>query len=236
MALGLLGAPALNGFSGASVIVAGVIWSLAYEALFYAWLPLLRVTVPHAGRVPRILLSSSVVAIACFTLLHLAPVRLLGFLGGIAAAVLVRSQLVSRLARTPAAGLVAIGCTVAAVGLFPTSYAAVPTGLLAIAFSIIAGGNTLFGVLTARVSRMLGEISYGIYLLHGIILFVAFHLSIPHAESLSGTAHCLVGVLCTPVLVASAYFLFTCVERPWIEWAHQRVPRFPRQDAATARA
>ena len=231
LALGLLGAPALNEFSGASVIVAGVIWSLAYEALFYAWLPLLCVTVPNAERVRGALLSVSVVAIVCFVLLHLAPVRLLGFLGGIAAAVLVRSQLVSRLARTPAAGVVAIGCTAAAVGLFPTSYAPVPTGLLAMAFIIIAGGNTLFGVLTAGVSRMLGEISYGIYLLHGIILFVAFYLLIPNAQSLSGTAHCLVAVLCTPVLVAIAYFLFTCIERPWIEWAHQRGPRFPRQNA-----
>ena len=48
--------------------------------------------------------------------------------------------------------------------------------LLFVAFFLLVFGNDIFGLLSSPASKLLGEISYSIYLLHGILLFVAFSL------------------------------------------------------------
>ena len=42
---------------------------------------------------------------------------------------------------------------------------------LTIAFGLISAGNSLFGSFTARSSRALGDLAYGVYLLHGLLLY-----------------------------------------------------------------
>jgi peptidoglycan/LPS O-acetylase OafA/YrhL len=49
--------------------------------------------------------------------------------------------------------------------------------LLTIVFTVIAAGNSIFGLLQIPVSRKLGEISYGIYLFHGLILYATLQLT-----------------------------------------------------------
>jgi len=41
-------------------------------------------------------------------------------------------------------------------------------------FLLIVLGNSMFGLFRSRASVLLGEISYSIYLLHGIILYALF--------------------------------------------------------------
>ena len=88
--------------------------------------------------------------------------------------------------------------------------------LIAIAFSIIACGNTLFGLLITPASRTLGEMSYSIYLLHSILLFVTFNFMVgsvePHA--LSPLAHWFVIVGITPILVSTCFVTFMLIENP----------------------
>ena len=45
---------------------------------------------------------------------------------------------------------------------------------MSVLFYSVARGNSLFGMLTSRASILLGEISYSIYLLHGVVLYVLF--------------------------------------------------------------
>jgi len=59
---------------------------------------------------------------------------------------------------------------------FETSYGVTQFVLLGGVFSMIVLGNSLFGILKLNFSRILGEISYSIYLLHGIVLFIIYKL------------------------------------------------------------
>lgn len=56
--------------------------------------------------------------------------------------------------------------------LFRKSFAFAPLILLTPVFSIVASGHTLFGALTLRSIRWMGEISYSTYLLHGFLIWL----------------------------------------------------------------
>lgn len=215
------GAPNLNGIQRTWTIVAGVTWSLPYEWLFYCSLPLLALTVRVIPPFRYIALS-----IVCVTgLILLDPqfhflkqmsAPLLSFLGGIAAAFTVRSDSFRRFAVRWTSSIILLGCIVLAIAAYPSINGPVPVFLLAVAFILIAGGNTLFGVLVSPVSRTLGEMAYSIYLLHGITLFVVFNfmLGITASSELTPLTHWLLMVLITPVLVSVSFITFRLIESP----------------------
>jgi peptidoglycan/LPS O-acetylase OafA/YrhL len=68
----------------------------------------------------------------------------------------------------------ALGCLV--IGMISTAKPYGPTLILSCGFFFIcvACGNDLAGLLRTRGSLVLGECSYGIYLLHGIVLSLLF--------------------------------------------------------------
>jgi peptidoglycan/LPS O-acetylase OafA/YrhL len=87
---------------------------------------------------------------------------------------------------------------------------------MTIAFCLVAGGNSIFGVLKYRVSRALGEMAYSMYLMHGILLFVAFHflIGLPAAKELSPVQYWAVIVMLTPVLIVVCGMTFRFIEKP----------------------
>jgi len=96
--------------------------------------------------------------------------------GMIAAAV--RKPLASALAQIPqwALSAAALGVVALAVTGFDSMYDVAPELLLGAGFLLIVSGATLFGLLLTRPARRLGDISYGIYLLQGPVLLLAFSL------------------------------------------------------------
>lgn len=220
------GVPDLNGVDGTSHIVASVTWSLRYEWPFYFALPLMALLLGRRPPLRYVVLGAVATAICVYPMPPAWIFPAQAFLGGIAAAVLARSGVFRRWAQTPpasAAILVLLGVVVAR---FPTAFDWRPLMLLAAAFALIAGGNTLFGALTHPVSRTLGEMAYSIYLLHGIVLFglFAFVLGVDHAKSLTPLQHWGVLVVLAPVLIGICYATFRCIEYPAMH----------RTDAATA--
>ena len=95
---------------------------------------------------------------------------------------------------------------------------AAPSLLLSIAFVLISAGNMLYGTFSSNLSRLLGEISFSIYLLHGIFLYVMFTLLIvpSGAKLLSPVQYCLVIAGMTPVLILTCYVTYTRIERPGV--------------------
>jgi peptidoglycan/LPS O-acetylase OafA/YrhL len=235
----ILGGPDINGVVNTSTIIAGVTWSLPYEWFFYAALPVLGL--PLFVPTPKRYIVLSIIGVAGFMMLSPFPMRLLAFAGGIAASLAVRNARLCNLARTQTATLLAVCCLLLTVSLFDTAYAPLPLLLLSVAFVIVACGNTLFGALTNSSSRMLGDMSYSIYLLHGIMLFCAFRLLLgaDRSAALSTTQHCAVAILSTPVLIAVSFVTYRVIELPGM----RRVPRLeawlqqhlPWVAAATAR-
>ncbi len=186
--------PALNGFGNTWLVTAGVTWTLQFEWLFYLALPLIAcATAPRRWVVASALCLLGFVFAAEFY----KSTVLFAFGSGMFAALCCEEPRIVRLARSPWGNLFSIGPLVFAVAYFPVAYAWGPPmplpadfyvlALMTVAFIAIAGGSTLFGLLRHPICKALGDLSYGIYLLHGIVLYVVFRfiVGIPRAASLS---------------------------------------------------
>ncbi len=203
------------------LVTAGVAWTLHYEWLFYFILPLLalmRGVIPSAA---ALLLALLALAIENWSRIN--TVLLLNFSAGMASAVLIRNQTLRILLVSSAASAFAIACIGLAFTLCPTPFSASAIGLLWLAFTIIAAGNSFFGVLTLPICRQLGEITFGIYLLHGPLLFILLRLvvGLPMAASLTPAEHWLLIMTITPILIGIALLSFIWIERPCMQAAPQ---------------
>lgn len=194
---------------------AGVTWTLVYEWGFYLALPLLA-WFAHARRVTWLLVGfllllglrpSFEVQQCLFFGLGIAVCHARRWLGE-------RPWFLSRQASLLALLLLAGAYLqdglnplfVGAVYLFPT-------------FLILAMGNDLFGLLSTPGSRVLGNASYSIYLLHGPILFALLGLGLPKAMVLgwSMPAYWAVGCLAAIGVSAISALTFWLIENPAIE-------------------
>lgn len=229
----IIGASDLNGIKDTFIIVAGVTWSLRYEWLFYFSLPVLSLLI---GNVPPFrYLCLSAVALAGFAALsppwHTIYPYLMAFLGGMLAAVLTRADLPRRYLVSLPASIFVVTCFAAAVAFHANAFTWQPILLLTAAFCVIATGNDIFGLLSHRFSRALGELAYSIYLVHGLLLFTVFTFVIGRNESAALPAHLFWSVIIglTPVLLFVCYLTFQFIERPalrqteaFTDWIRQR--------------
>ena len=196
------------------LITAGVSWTLHYEWLFYFTLPLLALL--RGARPSLVALLLAVVMLTIEDWSNINPILGLNFIGGIATAILIRRQNLRMWLAHPAASIVAIFCLALALNINPQSFPAEVIGLLWVTFTIIAAGNSLFGLFTLGVCRQMGEITFGIYLLHGPLLFLVlrFGLGWPVAVSQTPAEHWMLILAITPILIVVATLSFIWLERP----------------------
>jgi peptidoglycan/LPS O-acetylase OafA/YrhL len=125
---------------------------------------------------------------------------------------------------------------------FDSTYTAGAAVLLGLAFYLIASGCSFFGLLTTRGARRLGNASYGIYLLQGLVLTLAF--SIARARNIalgSAIGHWSMVLLCAVVLVGISAAAHIGIERTGIALGRRLVralgarPRAPIQAAMPPR-
>jgi peptidoglycan/LPS O-acetylase OafA/YrhL len=162
----------LNGHTDSWIIMAGVTWSLRYEWCFYLALPLISLAV---GQRPGwLLLLVSVAALIIGWRIGLNSRFAAVFVGGILAAYLVRDPRFPRFCEKKVASVLVLICFAAALQ-FENLLQIAPCIALIAAFCVIAGGADMFGLFSLPTSHRLGELAYGIYLIHGIVLFVAIN-------------------------------------------------------------
>ncbi len=229
------GKPDLNGVEHTWILIAGVVWSLQYEWLFYLALPAIGLALeqrPSWGW--RLVGTLALVKLLLITFDGGARWRAEAFLGGAAAAWLVRSPRWCGWAATPVASLAVLALLGLTVAGFPTAYQAAPWLLLSAAFALIAGGADLFGVLRHPVSRLLGELSYSLYLLHGLLLFATwrFVVGFEAARDLTPLQHWGVVVLLVPVLVLASFWTHRLIELPPLRHTDALIARLRRSTAA----
>jgi peptidoglycan/LPS O-acetylase OafA/YrhL len=108
----------------------------------------------------------------------------------------------------------------------PIPFRPIPALLLGIAFLFIACGTDVFGFLTTRPARRLGNISYGIYLLQGAVFTGASLFGSLRALDLgSPIGHWTVSLLEAIVLLALATLTHRFVERPAIDLGRRLVSK-----------
>ena len=196
-----------------SLFTAGVTWTLAYECQFYFALPLLGLLF---GRVPLPWLFFSAVVLYFLDVAQALDIHALTFLGGALAVALAHWAWWQKLACSAGGSLLALLSLVVTVMGFDTAYAWWPQAWLTLSFCLIANGAGLWGLLKTALSRVFGEITYSIYLLHGPLLFVFFRLVLDFetAAQLTPLTYWLTIAALVPVLLVISTLSFRCVEKP----------------------
>jgi peptidoglycan/LPS O-acetylase OafA/YrhL len=229
--LSALQSPALIGFDRSWMVNAGVLWTLRVEWLFY--LLMLPVAAALMGALrSRGLSRATVLALGAaasigFMLLaetaagsHIAfyaSMPLL-FIAGMAAGEFVRAAEISTRLQGRVGGALALAALVLGTTLWEPwgSVSLASFVCLTIFFAAIATGNSLFGLLSSRGARVLGECSFGIYLLHGVALFAFFESASSWTGQLAFAWSAGAIALVTPFVVGVAAILHLAVERPAI--------------------
>ncbi len=214
----------INGYPFSPLINAGVVWTLSYEWVFYFSIPILALLWRKLGLRSWVLALAAIFAFYCKRNGIVIPYADLDaglfspfVLGGLAGEV-VRLTPVRRAANGPWGTGMALAAVALLFSAFSTAYSLSAFLVLFAFFVPVAAGNSLFGLLRMRPVVFLGEVSYGIYMLHGIVLFLMFTLLSPNAL---GGAHSQ-GRLLSLMLIAAAgvvglsTVVHILVERPFL--------------------
>ncbi|WP_342030342.1 acyltransferase family protein [Pseudomonas sp. CFBP 13719] len=207
-----------NGFIHSNIMTGGVHWTLRYEWLFYLTLPVIAALVNKAWYGKYSLASLLVFAVitVCMMLGIVKPALLLLFVAGFIP-VLIKRHFPKSIAYMahPLVSVAALLLIACAMKL--EAYSVLQIATMALPFMILALGNDLFGLLASRGLKSLGEVSYSLYLTHGVVLYIAF--SILHLYSFEDTqltdfvVH-FPAILLTVALLS--YVTFNWVEKPFI--------------------
>lgn len=219
----LPGGPPINGYQETGSLLAGVIWTLRYEWLFYLLLPAVAVFVSLFGRLQILRLAMLVAGalLAAFgpaiIVFHFSSAFALPFLLGMVAAELNSIPRVRSFACDWRGTLVGLACLGVLLTCAPDSSLPWRSPFLVAFFLTIVAGNSYFGLLTQRPSILLGDASYSIYLVHGLVLNT---LPLVFGEAIYAQADGVSGWRYLPpiamTIVVFAIFNYRLVEAPFI--------------------
>jgi len=157
----------INEFEDTRRIIAGVDWTLKYEWILYLSLPI----IAFFFRINKI------VSTICITLLFIVPIKVMAITSIYFILFLIGGwisyfdySLKNTIVDNLFFNVITICLLLAAIFIFnPLSILQVLS--ISLFFILVVQGVSIFGLLKADFSIILGEISYSIYLLHGFILF-----------------------------------------------------------------
>jgi len=219
--------PDLNQYNETSGIMAWVTWSIKYEWLFYFSLPVMGLLF-FKQKLTIFLLVFSIYAF-CYIYFNssISIVTLYPFITGFIAAILIKNNTFLRLSKHIISSIMMICCLLCSVYFFNTAYEFPSLILTSVAFIFIAGGNTLFGILTLKVSRHLGQLAYSIYILHTTFLFFIFRIifgfETSHNFSLE-TFWIIIGCF-SIILITISFCAYYFIELPFINYTSNLTKR-----------
>lgn len=225
LALGALNTqPDVNGYP-ATHVLAGVTWTITYEWGFYASLML----TAYFARGRAHLLFVLVALFVCLAGKSLLNNDILGlaalFVAGMATASILHEKWIPPLSRS-VLSILALACLVIIFSTSRSGYGTLTMIVLALFFYLICAGASLFGLLTSMPARRLGNISYSLYLMQGLVLTLIY--SIPSVRSFAlGSAlnYWVVGFVCAGALVLAASLGYAFIERPGIALGKRVIQR-----------
>lgn len=216
------GHPDINGHPNTHLMISGVIWTLSYEWYFYFCLPAIAVLVgskskPNSG----IWLILSCICIATFSRWALELTFMYGFLGGAFAAYAVRTPWLRALFQGKGANWVLLAGIYLSFCVLDNSLNFTRLLVLSICMAFVACGASLFGILSCRAARALSTVSYGVYLLHGLVLyFVLTHgIDVDIVTQLTEPQFWLIVFCCTPIIIGLSTLSWYWIEWPAIQFA-----------------
>lgn len=171
----------INKFNDVIYINSGITWTLRYEILFYLAIPLLFILIKKA-KIIFILLFVYMLYLAIFPKeINLkffwmnSLYFVLFFMGYVFVHLEDRFKKLYNFDNNVISTVIALLLLTEIIS-FKNSYGVLQFLILGIVFALIILGNSFFGILNLNFSRTLGEISYSIYVIHGIILYMTFKI------------------------------------------------------------
>ncbi len=210
--------PHINTFSETKGVMASVTWSIKYEWLFYFSLPLIGLLFFRQRPAIITLLLSTFLAFGLYYFTFIDNFHFYSFITGLVAALLYRVDFFLKISKHFLSSFVIIACLFLAVYYFDTAYLLYPLLLTSVAFILIAGGNTLFGILSLNISRQIGQLSYSIYLLHTTLLYLLYRIiiTIEVASKFSLEKFWLINSGLTVILILICFTTYYFIELPSI--------------------
>ncbi|MDI9848013.1 acyltransferase [Rhodoblastus sp. 17X3] len=213
------GMPPLLGYADPGRVNAYVLWSLKYEWQFYlVALPVCALLVDLlARRLPSWMLPAAIILVSSIGKKFVPGVNLWKFMPLFATGMLAyeaqNRPVIARWLQSRAATWCALLALVVATTQFKSPYD-LAWPLFAIFFFAVACGNDLGGLLRTKAALVLGECSYGLYLMHGIALFLLFTRGGALTDLFATPFLPLLMPLVAIVLVALTSATYLLVERP----------------------
>ncbi|WP_110958355.1 acyltransferase family protein [Acinetobacter baumannii] len=196
------------------LVIAGVAWTLMYEWKFYFSLPIIY-CIYHK----KILLALSLVIIAAllfYIFKEKSHYYYALFILSIPA-IKFKEYLKNFMLESPkATNVIVIGLSVLSL-FFTEPYTFSQMIPLAVIFAFIANGYNFFGMLYNNGLRILGEVSYSIYLIHGAVLYFFFSvLNIIDFNTTSLYSYYLSFPIVFSVVVLLSLFTYKFIESPFL--------------------
>lgn len=172
----------INGFEKTFIINSGIAWTLPYEWAFYFLLPLIALFFKIKTNFKALITFT--IAAAIIMILNKSSLRhFTGFLGGIIVACLVHKGKLRGILNQKKYTLLAFILLAASVYFFNGGRKPIQIIIASVVFWMIASGNSFFGILSSNLSRKFGQLTYSLYLLHGIVLFILFRFIIGYENA-----------------------------------------------------
>jgi peptidoglycan/LPS O-acetylase OafA/YrhL len=211
------GSTDINEIKNTFVIDAGVTWTLPYEWLFYFLLPLLALAFKIKVNLKTIV-SYTIISVTIAVLNEVSFANFIPFLGGVLSAILIHYYDLKVQLKKNIFSLIGISLVILSIIFTHRGNKPIPVLISTLFFIIIASGNSIFGFFSSLLSRKLGQITYSIYLTHGIVLFVVFRylIGFKKASKLSELEHWGVIALCIFPIIFISQLTFIHIELPFI--------------------
>ena len=192
-----------------SLIDAGVTWTLPYEWFFYFSLPVLAVFLNQTPvkRRYELFIYAALIFDGYLTVWKLDLYYLILFVYGVFSfelTIISRFSILRHAVSGWKGGVLIVLLSVVLIHHYETAYVTGASFLYALIFVVITQGNNVFGLLETTAAKMLDDVSYSIYLLHGIVLYCFFYVF--RSKTLSGHwAIAASAILCTILLSKVTY-------------------------------
>jgi peptidoglycan/LPS O-acetylase OafA/YrhL len=208
---GLFGMANINEIGATNQVNAGVIWTLAFEWMFYLSMPMLALLVRKQTSIFWLFFSMiGLVSIAYFQPLMMG----VAFIGGIIAAYAAKINKLRKNANSGLSTALIFACLACLLFVDLGNLYYIRLIFLVIIFVLIASGNNICGALSHQVSKALGDLSYSIYLLHGIVLYFTFQIMLPHMKLISTNQYWGIIGLIVPILIFICHWTYKLIEYP----------------------
>lgn len=218
----------LNGLEDTFILNSGITWTLPYEWTFYFLLPLIALWFKIKVNLKAVFGFTAAAAIIMIinksSLRHFMP-----FVGGIIVAVLINSRKFEGVLKQKKYTILAIFLLSLSVYFFNGGRKPIQIIISSIVFLIIATGNNFFGILSSAFSRKFGQITYSLYLLHGILLFIIFYFIIgfERAKLLTDTEFWLIIMASIFPLILICQLTFKYIELPLMSLSKKNKTKKP---------